>query len=97
MLGGRLLEPDLLEAMETPKHDYGLGLARARLPRSWGCGSPRWGHDGAIAGYDSIALNSEDGSEQAVVLVNSLTLDDKVGDAKAQQALLRLVKTALCN
>ena len=59
--------------------------------------APHWGHDGAIAGYDSIALNSKDGKEQTVVLVNSLTLDDKVGDAKAQQALLRLFKTALCN
>ena len=96
LLGGRLLEPALLKAMETPKHDYGLGLARARLPQSWGCRGPRWGHDGAIAGYDSIALNSKDGNKQAVILVNSLTLDDKVGDPSAQQALLRLFKTALC-
>ena len=81
-------------AMETPKNDYGLGLARAPLPQSWGCRGARWGHDGAIAAYNSIALNSKDGKKQAVILVNSLTLDDKVGDAKAQQALLRLFKTA---
>ena len=42
LLGGRLLEPELLGAMETPKHDYGLGLARARLPQSWRCGGARW-------------------------------------------------------
>ena len=97
LLGGRLLEPELLQAMETPKDGYGLGLARARLPQSWRCGGARWGHDGALAGYNSIALNSKDGNKQAVILVNSLTFDDKVGDAKAQQALLRLVKTALCS
>ena len=83
--------------METPKNDYGFGLARARLPQSWGCGGARWGHDGALAAYNSTALNSKDGQKQAVVLVNSLTFDDKVGDAKAQQALLRLFKTALCS
>jgi hypothetical protein len=42
-------------------------------------------------------LNSKDGKKQMVILVNSLTFDDKVGDAKAQQALLRLFKTALCS
>jgi hypothetical protein len=41
-------------------------------------------------------LNSKDGKQQAVILVNSLTLDDKVGDAQSQQALVRLFKTALC-
>jgi D-alanyl-D-alanine carboxypeptidase len=97
LLGGRLLQPELLRAMQTPKDEYGLGLARARLPQSWGCRGARWGHDGAIAAYNSTALNSTDGKEQAVILVNSLTLDDKVGDAKAQKALLRLFKTALCS
>ena len=96
LLGGRLLGAHELRAMETPKNGYGLGLARTPLPQSWGCGGARWGHDGALAAYNSIALNSKDGKKQMVVLVNSLTLDDKVGDAKAQQALLRLFKTALC-
>ena len=74
---------------------------RRRLTRAAaqarGCRGPQWGHDGAIAGYDSIALNSKDGNKQAVILVNSLTLDDKVGGPRAQQALLRLFKTALCS
>jgi len=96
LLGGRLLSADELRAMETPKDDYGLGLARARLPQTWGCRGARWGHDGAIAAYNSTALNSKDGQQQAVILVNSLTLDDKVGDAQAQQALVRLFKSALC-
>jgi D-alanyl-D-alanine carboxypeptidase len=96
LLGGRLLGADELRAMETPKNGYGFGLARTPLPQSWGCGGARWGHDGALAAYSSIALNSKDGKKQMVVLVNSLTLDDKVGDAKAQQALVRLFKTALC-
>jgi D-alanyl-D-alanine carboxypeptidase len=97
LLGGRLLEPGLLRAMETPKDDYGLGLARARLPQSWGCSGARWGHDGALAAYNATALNSKDGKKQTVILVNSLTFDDKVGDAQAQQALLRLSKTAVCS
>ena len=97
LLGGRLLEPELLQAMETPQ---GRLRARARSRAAapvLGVPWLTWGHDGALAGYDSIALNSKDGNKQAVILVNSLTLDDKVGDAKAQQALVRLVKTALCS
>jgi D-alanyl-D-alanine carboxypeptidase len=96
LLSGRLVTGDLLRAMETARDDYGLGLARARLPKSWGrCGTV-WGHDGAIAAYNSTALNSKDGQKQMIVLVNSLTFDDKVGNAQAQAALLRLFKTALC-
>jgi D-alanyl-D-alanine carboxypeptidase len=96
LLGGRLLQPDLLQAMETTQDDYGLGLARTVVPPSLGACGTFFGHDGAIAGYNSLALSSPDASRQTVVLVNSLTLDDKVGNKQAEGAMVRLVKTAVC-
>jgi D-alanyl-D-alanine carboxypeptidase len=51
-----------------PGVGLGLGLFRSPLP----CGT-RWGHDGAFAGYASVALNTIDGNLQVVVFVNSLT------------------------
>jgi D-alanyl-D-alanine carboxypeptidase len=91
LLGGRLLKPELLHAMETTREHYGLGLYQTPGP----CG-PLWGHDGAIAAYLTLAFNSKDGTKQMVVLVNSLTFGDKVGNRQAQGALDRLFKTAAC-
>ena len=54
------------------------------------------GHDGAIAAYVTLALNSEDGKRQIDLSVNSMTLNDQVGSKRAQQALGRLFKTADC-
>jgi D-alanyl-D-alanine carboxypeptidase len=97
LLGGRLLRADLLRAMETIRDDYGLGLARAQVPPSWGRCGPFLGHDGAIAGYRAYAFNTRDGRKQAVVLANSLTfVTEQVGNKRAQEALLRLLRTALC-
>ena len=93
LLGGRLLPPDLLQAMKTTTDGAGLGL----LQNPSLCGRPDlWGHDGAIAAYVTLALNSEDGKRQIVILVNSMTLNDQVGSKSAQQALGRLFKTADC-
>ena len=93
LLGGRLLQPDLLQAMKTTTDRYGFGLYH--IPSR--CGRPDvWGHDGALAAYVSLALNSEDGKRQFVILVNSMTFDDQVGSKRAQQALGRLFKTAEC-
>jgi D-alanyl-D-alanine carboxypeptidase len=96
LLAGQLLRPDLLSAMETTATDrrgnqLGLGLFRGQLP----CGE-FWGHDGAVPGYDSIALNSKDASKQVVVLANSVSFSDTVGSPRAQRALGRLVETAYC-
>ena len=46
-------------------HGYGLGLQRTTMPRGLA-----WGHDGAVAGYASIALSSANGRRQAVLMVN---------------------------
>ena len=96
LLGGRLLEPNLLSTMETTAPDqrgnlWGLGLGTGQSP----CGA-FWGHDGAVPGYNSIAYNSKDGTKQLVVLVNSVTFSDTVGNKQAQQAFSRLVNTGYC-
>ena len=93
LLGGRLLPPDLLQAMKTTTGGVGLGLFQTPSL----CGRPDlWGHDGALAAYLTLAFNSEDGKRQFVILVNSLTFNDQVGSKRAQQALGRLFKTADC-
>lgn len=56
----------------------------------------RRGHDGAVAGYDAVALNTKDGRRQLVVLANALAPDDGVGEPKAQRAFGRLVDDAAC-
>jgi D-alanyl-D-alanine carboxypeptidase len=69
LLTGQLLDPNLLQAMETPfasgPNGYGLGLQR----NTTSCGVA-FGHDGGVAGYGIIALSSPDGRRQAVLMVN---------------------------
>jgi hypothetical protein len=49
-----------------------------------------------VPGYSSIAYNSKDGAKQLVVLVNSVTFSDTVGNKRAQQGFGRLVNTGYC-
>lgn len=101
LLGGRLVPPAQLAAMETLSTSsdptvqglggYGLGIFTVDTR----CG-PKWGHDGGIAGYDTLAFNTKSGRGQFVVLTNSITADDQVGTPRAQRALGRLVNTAAC-
>lgn len=68
LLDGRLLSPEMLEEMKTPRTMdwYGLGLYRLPDP----CGAPEgpvpwlYGHDGAAFGTMSLAFSSEDGERQ---------------------------------
>ena len=90
LLGGKLLRPDLLRAMEAPVANgksgvapYGLGLIRLSL----GCGTV-FGHAGSIAGYEAYAYNSKDGRHQAVVLVSLGEFSQSRTSAKAIQQLL---------
>jgi D-alanyl-D-alanine carboxypeptidase len=86
LLGGELLRPEQLREMKTtvPIQDgsagYGLGLAS--VPAD--CGTA-YGHDGGVPGYTSIAYSSENGSRQAIVLINlspgSNRLASRFGDA----------------
>jgi D-alanyl-D-alanine carboxypeptidase len=74
-----------------PSVSLGLGLFRTETP----CG-PLWGHDGAFAGYDSVALSTPGGRRQVVALINSVTGDDQPGPPPAQRAWSRLVQAAAC-
>jgi D-alanyl-D-alanine carboxypeptidase len=67
LLGGQLLPPNLLAAMETPVPDvhYGLGLLEADTP----CG-PAFGHEGDLLGYRSFVFARPDGARVALVMVN---------------------------
>jgi D-alanyl-D-alanine carboxypeptidase len=85
LLGGRLLPPRLLAAMTTPVdtgtpgYGYGLGLEMIQTP------SGRLvGHGGAIPGFDSIVLNTEDGRRQLGVMINEF-----IAPTAALEALTR--------
>jgi D-alanyl-D-alanine carboxypeptidase len=67
LLGGRMLPPSFLAAMETsaPGVHYGLGLLEADTP----CGKA-YGHEGDLLGYRSFAFARPQGTRVAVVMVN---------------------------
>jgi D-alanyl-D-alanine carboxypeptidase len=85
LLGGELLPPHLLaEMLRTVPSDweesdaYGLGIEQmTSVMRKVGspCG-PAWGHLG-LGNYTVIALASEEGNRQAVVLANGLVMSDE--------------------
>ncbi|MFF9398780.1 serine hydrolase domain-containing protein [Streptomyces sp. NPDC014744] len=69
LLTGKLLAPAQLAELKTTvpvnaegTAGYGLGIQHVKLP----CGKWAWGHNGAVLGYFSEWLTSEDGSEQAL-------------------------------
>ncbi|TDD45562.1 class A beta-lactamase-related serine hydrolase [Kribbella antibiotica] len=77
LLGGKLLNPTELEALQTTvptDNDYqasGLGIARITLP-----GLTLWGHSGGIYGYRTLSYHSADTIHQ-VTLSLSTTDDDE--------------------
>jgi D-alanyl-D-alanine carboxypeptidase len=101
LLSGELLPARLRsEMLSTVVSDweesdrYGLGVAeitslmgKAESP----CG-PAWGHLGFSAGYTTIALASEGGDRQVVIMVNSLVDSDETW-----QALGRLTWASYCS
>ena len=77
LLGGRLLGPDRLKAMQTTVDaseqfgadtGYGLGLMKLAL----GCGGQLWGHGGEVAGYATVAFSTQDTARQFVLVDNLL-------------------------
>jgi D-alanyl-D-alanine carboxypeptidase len=96
LLRGELLPPRLLRLMtatvpRAPGLAYGLGILRVPAP----CGA-MYGHTGALPGYSSLALSSRTADRQAVLLVNSVTDAETVGNPRAQAAYDRLAQTAVC-
>ena len=90
LLGGELLPPasraELLTTVDSDWEEsdgYGLGIeqvtsliGKAESP----CG-PAWGHLGFWPGYTTIALASETGDRQVVVLANTLLWSDEAWSA----------------
>jgi D-alanyl-D-alanine carboxypeptidase len=90
LLSGRLLELGLLEEMRTTVADpegggeYGLGIVRVQTP----CGA-FWGHEGALPGYVTWALTTEN-AQRSVVLAVTMNPMPPASRAPYLQAL-RLV------
>ncbi|HLL64271.1 MAG TPA: serine hydrolase domain-containing protein [Micromonosporaceae bacterium] len=91
LLGGRLLPPALLTEMKTPVSTdepdvgYGLGLEVITTP----CGRVM-GHNGAIAGFHTMVLSTEDGRRQVAVMVNQYFLS-RAALAAFDRAVLTLM------
>jgi D-alanyl-D-alanine carboxypeptidase len=95
LLGGKLLRPQQLRAMETTVpinsgvNSYGLGLIHVVTT----CGAA-WGHNGIVPGYSSWAISSPDGKRQAVVLASSRAFPNA---ADYEAAINALAQTAFCS
>jgi D-alanyl-D-alanine carboxypeptidase len=100
LLGGRLLSPGLLAEMTTTVPigqgaGYGLGLLVLETP----CGR-LIGHDGAIPGFITIVLSTEDGRRQFGVMVNQFFTTPAVDQAYSQvvvEIAMRLLEGAPCD
>jgi D-alanyl-D-alanine carboxypeptidase len=71
LLGGKLLAPAELRELRkiVPGSDqYALGIKRGQLA----C-ADAWGHGGSVPGYRTLAYSSDDGSRQAIVMVNGMS------------------------
>jgi D-alanyl-D-alanine carboxypeptidase len=87
LLGGDLLPPAQLRAMEAARSRYGLGLAVYPTP----CGRA-WGHTGNLNGVLTIAWSTLDGRRQAVEVANTYPLPPA-----ADIALRRAAVAAFCD
>jgi D-alanyl-D-alanine carboxypeptidase len=86
LLGGELLPPRLrMEMLSTVTSDWeesdGYGLGIEEMTSLMGkeespCGSA-WGHIGFSIGHTTIALSSEAGDRQVVIMTNSLAISDE--------------------
>jgi D-alanyl-D-alanine carboxypeptidase len=89
LLGGRVLEPGLLQTMETTPAPgrYGLGLAvfQTRCGRAWG-------HTGNALGYVTVVWNTKDGRRQIVLMVNSYPFS-----AATDTVVRRALVSAFCD
>lgn len=90
LAAGRIVPPAQLAEMRTGvpvgSSSYGLGLFRISLS----CGGYAWGHDGALAGYITQAMATDDGRRAFVVFNGGWP------EAPVWPALSRVMDTALC-
>jgi D-alanyl-D-alanine carboxypeptidase len=97
LFGGRLVTPDALAEMQTTSvalqgEVLGLGLQVVQLP----CGTVV-GHSGSTPGYKAAAFTDLTRDRQFVIVVNSLTQDDRVGEERAAAAFDEAVRFAACD
>ena len=94
LLGGQLLDPKQLQAMQTTVDAsqqfghgvrYGLGLTLLRP----GCATDLWGHGGALAGYRTTAFSTKDADRQLVATTNLNPEPDPYAAQAAVDNLLR--------
>jgi len=94
LLGGELLPPGLRAEMlrtvpsdwpETDRYGLGIGKITTVMGRVTSPCGAAWGHLG-LGPYTAIALASEDGSRQAVVLANGGVMADETWDALGRLA-----------
>ncbi len=100
LVKGRVVARSQLPAMfsQSPGTEthYGMGVHHwDHDPHFLSCGE-FVGHDGGIPGYDSVAYSSVDGTRQFSIVATLFTVDEKVGDAAAQQAFGALVNAIGC-
>nr|WP_042191377.1 serine hydrolase domain-containing protein [Kibdelosporangium sp. MJ126-NF4]CEL20039.1 D-alanyl-D-alanine carboxypeptidase [Kibdelosporangium sp. MJ126-NF4]CTQ97263.1 D-alanyl-D-alanine carboxypeptidase (EC 3.4.16.4) [Kibdelosporangium sp. MJ126-NF4] len=93
LFSGKLLPPAQMTELKTTVplgggSGYGLGVGSA--PTS--CGTA-WNHNGAVLGYYSMWLTSEDGSKQVVVAANEFHM---LGGTRGQQDIGKAALDAYC-
>ncbi|WP_232733995.1 serine hydrolase [Kitasatospora sp. CB02891] len=96
LLTGQLLAPaQMAELKSTVPMDssgtsaYGLGVEHLQLP----CGQWAWGHNGAVLGYLSNWLSSEDGTKQVLYANNEFHL---MGGTQGQRDTVNSAFDAFC-
>ncbi|MFF9570825.1 serine hydrolase domain-containing protein [Streptomyces sp. NPDC014685] len=94
LLTGKLLAPAQMTELKTTvpvsgDMGYGLGIRQVKLP----CGKSAWGHSGAVLGYFSAWLSSEDGTEQVAHANNEFHL---VGGTPGQAHTGKAMTDAFC-
>ena len=96
LLGGDLVSAaSLAEMKKSGPMKKGFALGAGLVHGKFQCG--KWvGHDGAVAGYSSVALKMDSG-RTVVAMANSLTFSDQVGSPKAVAAWKRLIEEAACS
>jgi CubicO group peptidase (beta-lactamase class C family) len=100
LLGGGLLSPELLAEMTTMVSigqgaAHGLGLLVLQTP----CGR-LIGHDGAIPGFITIVLSTQDGRRQFGIMVNQFFTTPAVDQAYGQvvvEIAMGLLEGGLCD
>jgi D-alanyl-D-alanine carboxypeptidase len=94
LLDGELVDAASLDQMKPAVSNAAPGLGLYR--RTYSCGSA-FGHDGAAPGYNTDAQTLE-GGRQALLFVNSITLDNKpTPDPASQERWTALMDAALCD